>query len=151
MWFFFYWGCHWYKTGNLGKRSWLLNEFAWEQIKEWRELKNKELKLKNKELNRELGIYQYLMCIYRKRNNLALDSTICSCLPKELPQSRQLRQRGIALPALADVHMDGQLANANTVPVRWKEYRIGLFTTHFKSHKNCSKAKAEFTYTFKLF
>lgn len=66
------------------------------------ELKNEVL------VDREVGIYQYLTCIIRKRNDLVLlDGTICTQLQKELPPSRESREKGTVLPP-SPVHMGGQ-------------------------------------------
>lgn len=110
------------------------------------ELKNEVL------VDREAGIYQYLTCIIKKRNDLVLlDCTICTRMQKELHHSRELREKATVLPSLPDVHMDGRLIKANTVPRRCKGCRIRPLMTYPKSHRNCSRAKAGTTSTFDLF
>lgn len=110
------------------------------------ELKNEVL------VDREVRFHQFLMCITKKRNDLVLpDCIVCTQLQQELHHSRELREKGTVLPSLPDVHMDGQLIKANTVLQRCKGSRIGPLMICLKSHRNCSRAKAETTSTFNLF
>lgn len=88
----------------------------------------------------------------KKRNDLVLlDCTVCTQLQQELHHSRELREKGTVLLSLPDVHMDGQLIKMNTIPWRCKGSRIGPLMICLKSHRNCSKAKAETTSTFNVF